>query len=124
MTDGTTAGTRLVRNIDTNRIPAQTTDSSAPADLVVFQDRLWFSASDGKTGRELWVSDGTEAGTTQFADLYPGRFGISPTRLRVAGDLLYFVAGRKRRLVAHGRHGGWDVSHLSRRGAGPFVYAT
>jgi ELWxxDGT repeat protein len=95
MTDGTTAGTRLVRNIDTNRIPAQTTDSSSPADLLVFQDRLWFSASDGKTGRELWVSDGTEAGTTQFADLYPGRFGISPTRLRVAGNLLYFVADER-----------------------------
>lgn len=95
VTDGTRGGTRLVRNIDTNRIPAQTSDSSSPADLVVFQDRLWFSASDGKSGRELWVSDGTEAGTTQFADLYPGRFGINPTRLRVVGNLLYFVADER-----------------------------
>ncbi|MGF1489225.1 MAG: ELWxxDGT repeat protein [Prochloraceae cyanobacterium] len=34
---------------------------------------LFFTADDGKNGRELWKSDGTLSGTTLVADLNPGR---------------------------------------------------
>src|SRR5262245_44804689 len=37
--------------------------SSDPSDLVVMGDRLYFAATDSGHGRELWVTDGTPAGT-------------------------------------------------------------
>jgi len=34
--------------------------------------KVFFSANDGPHGYELWVSDGTAAGTTMVKDIYPG----------------------------------------------------
>jgi len=38
-----------------------------------YRDRLFFSAGDRETGSELWVTDGTVAGTTLVKDVAPGR---------------------------------------------------
>lgn len=57
-----------------------------------FRDKLVFSAGVPSTGVELWVSDGTEAGTKMVKDLLPGVIGsgvISPVNI---GDTLYFSA--------------------------------
>ena len=94
-TDGTPAGTQLVRDINPDRIPAQANDSSDPAGLVVFRDRIWFAATVRSTGRELWTSDGTGEGTVPFMDLVPGPFSSNPTRLTVADDLLYFIVDQR-----------------------------
>lgn len=58
--DGTTAGTSLVRSF-----PDSSPQSVGLRDLVAFGDRLVFFAPSG-TGAdsELWTSDGTAAGTT------------------------------------------------------------
>lgn len=95
VTDGSPLGTQLVRDINTNRIPVHSSDSSSPTELVVFQDRIWFNAADGRTGQELWTSDGTAAGTVQFMDILPGQFSSNPTRLTVAGNHLYFVIDQR-----------------------------
>ncbi|MEP7229746.1 MAG: ELWxxDGT repeat protein [Ginsengibacter sp.] len=42
-----------------------------PAQLTNYKDKLYFSANDG-TGRKLWVSDGTDAGTK----LVPGNHNV------------------------------------------------
>jgi ELWxxDGT repeat protein len=78
-TDGTEAGTRLVRDI--NSVSLNFTGSSPgsnPRGLVAVGSQLVFHADDGIHGRELWVSDGTEAGTTLLTDLYPGMMGGIP----------------------------------------------
>jgi ELWxxDGT repeat protein len=42
--------------------------------------KLFFTAGDGVHGRELWTSDGTEAGTVLVKDIKPGkRTGPLPT---------------------------------------------
>jgi ELWxxDGT repeat protein len=53
---------------------------------------LYFVASDGTNGRELWKSDGTANGTVMVKDIYPGTSGSYPNGMAVIGSTLYFLA--------------------------------
>ena len=44
--------------------------SSSTSSMIVFNDLLFFDADDGVHESELWVSDGTGAGTLLFANIY------------------------------------------------------
>ncbi|MEM7198937.1 MAG: hypothetical protein AAF628_01640 [Planctomycetota bacterium] len=73
VTDGTAAGTRLVKDIYPGfsycGYPYYTCPNhAAPQDLVAWNDRLWFTARNDVVGREIWVSDGTTAGTVLAVD--------------------------------------------------------
>lgn len=57
-----------------------------------------FTASLAETGAELWITDGTEAGTRLLADLRSGAAGSDPRDGTVAGGHLFFTAD-------DGRHG-------------------
>ncbi len=50
---------------------------SDPRALVQAGERVFFSANDGSRGRELWVSDGTAAGTTTGEGHPPRRHRIT-----------------------------------------------
>lgn len=66
VTDGTLAGTHMVKDI----MPGASTSLGDPFPLFQgfdFQGRAYFLGQDQTNGMQLWVSDGTEAGTTQFA---------------------------------------------------------
>ena len=65
-TDGTSAGTYLVKDI------RKGVNSSRPSDLSGFGEDLLFVANNGKHGRELWISDGTTDGTKLLKDINPG----------------------------------------------------
>lgn len=54
--------------------------------------QLFFSAADPAHGQELWVSDGTPAGTRLLKDLLPGPGGSLPSRLTTLNDTLIFTA--------------------------------
>lgn len=86
VSDGTAAGTRLLRNIADNTA----TGDSLPADFIEFNGALYFTADDEVAGRELWRSDGTSAGTRLFADLVSGPASSHPVAPFVAGNRLYF----------------------------------
>lgn len=98
-TDGTSNGTVLVKDI----FPGDEDDSGARfSKLVAFNDRLYFSAEDGVNGRELWTSDGTEAGTLMLRDISPGTTfnrNSDPRDFFATDSVLYFSArdssGRK-----------------------------
>ncbi len=87
-TDGTAAGTYLVKDI--NPFPAQ---SSNPDLLTNVSGKLFFVADDGSKGRELWRSDGTLSGTVLVKDLDEVRYYSSePRYLTNVGGTLYFTA--------------------------------
>ncbi|MBS7791698.1 hypothetical protein KTR66_16965 [Roseococcus sp. SDR] len=68
-TDGTTGGTTLVKDIWLGA----TGGIATAFDLTSLGDgRVIFSANDGSTGPELWISDGTEAGTVLLKDILSG----------------------------------------------------
>jgi ELWxxDGT repeat protein len=86
--DGTAAGTRLVKDIN----PGPATSDSLISGLTNVNGTLFFSAYDPVNGQELWKSDGTTAGTKLVKDINPGGAFASPTRLTAVGGTLYFSA--------------------------------
>jgi ELWxxDGT repeat protein len=89
VSDGTTAGTRLVRDIRPG--PEDTIYNGTSS--VAHAGALYFVASDKAHGSELWRSDGTEAGTSIVADIAPGTdSGVSFTNLVEFQGSVFFVA--------------------------------
>jgi trimeric autotransporter adhesin len=85
-TDGTTAGTTMVKDLNGSGF-------AAPKDLVPFNNRLIFAAVGGDTGRELWITDGTADGTRLVRDIVPGNEdAIFKPQTAVLGDNFYFTA--------------------------------
>ncbi|MCY1019666.1 ELWxxDGT repeat protein [Pyxidicoccus sp. MSG2] len=70
----------------------RSTESSAPNELLVVGERVFFTADDGVTGRELYVSDGTPAGTVRVKDLFPGPASSTPGGLALLDGQVYFFA--------------------------------
>ena len=90
-TDGTSAGTVLLA--DTRETtPALLVDGGAlEARFGTLGGNLFFQATDGFSGFELWKSDGTAAGTVQVSDLNAGFSSSFPNRLRTVGGRLVFA---------------------------------
>lgn len=84
--DGTAAGTRLVKNIDFSR-------SSNPSFLTNVSGTLFFAAYKYPDGMELWKTDGTEGGTVLVKDIRSsGNAGSSPQDLVNFNGTLLFSA--------------------------------
>lgn len=67
------------------------TDGSGPAELARVGSKVLFVADDGEHGEELWVTDGTAAGTRLLVDLGPG-YSSSPHDLVAYRGAVFFVA--------------------------------
>jgi len=89
VTDGTTNGNRLVKDI----LPGP--DSSSPREMIAVGNQIYFTADDSDHGPELWRSDGTAAGTVLVADIDPGPTGSWPQGLKAMNGKLYFSAQRR-----------------------------
>lgn len=86
-TDGTTAGTRLVKDIYAGA------DDSRPQELTVLGGKLVFAASDNANGREIWSSDGTAGGTVLLKNIQPSsQTSSDPLAFTLAGDKVFFTA--------------------------------
>jgi uncharacterized repeat protein (TIGR01451 family) len=96
VSDGTAAGTQLVR-----RFPAQR--SSVGPEPGVYHSflpvgdfpgaRLFFSARDGQVNPDLWTSDGTLAGTQRIEPPSLGGPVFSPNLFTSLGDRTLFTSG-------------------------------
>lgn len=85
------AGTSSVVTLG-NFAPDSLNAPSDPRDWIEVEGRAYFSAQVQGLGRELWITDGTAAGTSLVADIYPGPEPSSPTPLTALGDRLLFLA--------------------------------
>lgn len=88
--DGTEAGTIMVKDIVSG--PGSGFSFLLTDLLVNLNGTLFFTASQSATGRELWKSNGTEAGTVLVKDIRPGALSSGPELLIAAGNTLFLVA--------------------------------
>ncbi|MDP6640153.1 MAG: hypothetical protein QF817_03685, partial [Candidatus Poseidoniaceae archaeon] len=89
--DGTSNGTMMVKDI----YPGGSTFNGLGnyPDLTAVGNTLYFGATDGINGDELWKSDGTSNGTVMVKDINPSGMANSDTGyFRAVGNTLYFDA--------------------------------
>ena len=102
VSDGTDMGTLKLATIQKDA-PLPSAQSREPEDFFLYDGRVYFTAgavSGNVQDVELWVTDGTPAGTKRFADLRPGPYGSEPTSFHGVGNRLVFAA---------------DIEHVKRR---------
>jgi ELWxxDGT repeat protein len=86
--DGTSAGTQLVKDIHPSGSGFLTQDQVVLAEV---NGSLFFRVNDGNAGFELWKSDGTSAGTVMVEDIWPGSEHSYPRSLTNVAGTLYFA---------------------------------
>lgn len=91
-TDGTPEGTTILKDIYPGNQDSLRSLYGFNSNSV-FGGELYFDAHDGVHGRELWKTDGTEAGTVLVVDLVPGPEGSTPIGFAQIGEKLLFSAG-------------------------------
>lgn len=97
-TDGTQAGTFLVKDINPG-IASIVLTTSPDQYFAELNGYIYFGAANPDTGAELWRSDGTAAGTTLVADIDPTvpsipNQGSNPAYLFTYNNAVYFSAYR------------------------------
>ncbi|MDE2387104.1 MAG: InlB B-repeat-containing protein, partial [Actinomycetales bacterium] len=80
VSDGTAAGTGMLKKLSTRMTaqPTQFTKVGTKTFFVAYDSSLYYNdytaTSQGYAGQELWVTDGTSAGTSLVKDIYPGNY--------------------------------------------------
>lgn len=87
--DGTDAGTTLVKDIN---LKESAFTYYSPNYLTNAGGTLYFNATDGINGNELWKSDGTAAGTMLVADIEESSNGGHPEKMTYVNGTLFFHA--------------------------------
>ncbi len=101
ITDGTTAGTTLVKNISA-------TGDSSPTNFFSLGDgRALFSANNGTANFELWITNGTSAGTSLLKEINTGGSSSPANFSKLADGRVVFTA--------------WDGSATGQHGTEPWI---
>lgn len=66
-------------------------NGSGPHDFIATGNRVYFTADDGTHGRELYVTDGSDAGTQIVHEHHPVNVGTSISQWTANGNVLYYV---------------------------------
>ncbi|MDF1800507.1 MAG: hypothetical protein P1V81_15120 [Planctomycetota bacterium] len=91
--DGTAAGTTMLKDINPATTPWGTGASSSPGPFHPLDgSRTLFGAREDLLGGELYITDGTAAGTSLLLDINPGAASSSPRAFINFGGEVYFVA--------------------------------
>jgi ELWxxDGT repeat protein len=88
--DGTTNGTVMVKDIRVGNGDGFV--ETAASHFASINGFLYFVADDGTSGKELWKSDGTDAGTVMVKDIWSGTNFSTPDNLINVNGTLFFTA--------------------------------
>ncbi|MDR2622480.1 MAG: T9SS type A sorting domain-containing protein [Dysgonamonadaceae bacterium] len=88
VTDGTVAGTKLVKDINPG------TASSDINWMARFNDKVVFAANDGTNGMELWISDGTADGTYLVKPIHDWGDGSNPNAFTQINETQFVFRAR------------------------------
>lgn len=97
-TDGSIAGTQAIIDLApgaSSGVPADGLGSfNDPARSGTLGERLLFVGSDGTSGAEPWITDGSMLGTVKLAETLAGNNGLStgPEHFAALGESAYFLA--------------------------------
>ena len=89
-TDGTALGTYLLRDLCPGICGAAQLNSIGA--LATVGGAVFFAASDGVHGVELWLTDGSALGTRPVRDIHPGYGSSEPGSFIAVSGQLYFAA--------------------------------
>lgn len=115
-TQGSSASTDLVLDINPGSISGISNFDTAPHPPVFHQGHLYFNASSPGVGNELWRSDGTTAGTAVVANICQeysncGSQSFLPGGFRVStGEYLFFIANKE---DSHGTNTLWRTDGVT-----------
>jgi len=106
ISDGTTLGTHIIKNINPS------TDNSdfntfSVSFLSAVANKAFFIGNDGVNGDELWVTDGSEAGTVFVKDIYAGSTG---SQISVSNSMGTNIKDGKLYFFALNGSGGFTVN--------------
>ena len=94
--DGTVTGTSLLDDINPGPASGIANEVLGPKEqFISFDDKVYFSATDGIHGQQLWQTDGTAGGTSQFVQINTATNSSTPsnaTNPDMSGGVSYFVA--------------------------------
>jgi ELWxxDGT repeat protein len=94
--NGTRAGTRLVKDIAPGHLHPGVGRDSSPQQLTRARGKTFFTANVPKLGRELWRSDGTRRGTKLVGEVRPGPGGANIHEITAVGKRAFFSAALPR----------------------------
>jgi len=83
VTDGTAAGTSVVASV---ALYAGVRTNNHVYFTGLSNGKALFQANDGTHGYELWVTDGTNAGTSMVEDINPGSVDSAPSHITAIGN--------------------------------------
>lgn len=93
ITDGTVAGTKIVKDINPGSASGlDTATSDYNLSWFYTKDNFYFSATDGTHGTELYKTDGTTAGTSLIEDLNTGSNSSDPFMFMFLNNHIYLTA--------------------------------
>ncbi|MFZ1807386.1 MAG: ELWxxDGT repeat protein [Cyclobacteriaceae bacterium] len=91
--DGTDAGTVLVKDINPGSAngPSYCSYCGDAKSFIELNGKIYFTATDGVAGLELWETDGTEAGTQIAKDINPGVGNSAPSKYIFYDNKIFFT---------------------------------
>ena len=89
ISDGTLAGTHLLKDIATGRANSMTDYSYS--EFVILNDKAYFIVTDNTGKLNIWRTDGTEAGTELFQNIGGNTYNNIISKLKVVGGSLYYA---------------------------------